>query len=79
MDKLLYPLLLQPSLHTKVWGGRNLQTVMNKDLPTDEPYGESWELHDTSTVENGLYAGKTIQELLQELGADLVGQNNDPN
>ena len=46
----LYPLLLQPALHVKVWGGRRLTDVMNKNLPTSEPYGEAWELHDTAAV-----------------------------
>ena len=37
----LYPLLLEPALHVKVWGGRRLETVMHKHLPTAEPYGEA--------------------------------------
>lgn len=74
----LYPLLLEPSLHTKVWGGRKLATVMGKALPTDDPYGESWELHDTSTVTNGPLAGRTLGDLLGEYGADLIGDANDP-
>ena len=52
-DLALYPLKLKPTLHVKVWGGSRLNTLLNKPLPTDEPYGESWELHDMSTVTNG--------------------------
>ena len=74
----LYPLLLQPSLHTKVWGGRKLETVLGKDLPTDEPYGESWELHDTATIENGELAGRTVGDVLAEYGTILAGEGNDP-
>ncbi len=77
-DHELYPLLLQPSLHTKVWGGRKLETVLGKDLPTDEPYGESWELHDTATIENGEFAGKTLGDVLAEFGTLLCGEGNDP-
>lgn len=73
----LYPLLLEPTLHVKVWGGRRLQTIMDKSLPTDEPYGESWELHDTSTVVNGELAGKTLGDLLLIYGSALIGENND--
>jgi mannose-6-phosphate isomerase len=76
--KKLYPLLLEPSLHTKVWGGRRLETLFNKSLPTDEPYGEAWELHDTSTVTNGTYARLTLGELLEQTGTDLIGDHNDP-
>lgn len=74
----LYPLLLEPSLHVKVWGGRRLQTTMHKTLPTDEPYGESWELHDTSTVANGAFAGRTLADLLDLHGTALIGAENDP-
>jgi mannose-6-phosphate isomerase len=74
----LYPLLLEPTLLTKVWGGRRLETVMGKTLPTAEPYGESWELHDTSKIINGEYAGRTLGDLLKEFGASLIGAHNDP-
>ena len=74
----LYPLLLTPSLHVKVWGGRKLQDLMGKTLPTDDPYGEAWEMHDTSVVANGALAGQTLGDLLKVYGADLVGEGNDP-
>ena len=74
----LYPLLLQGSLHTKVWGGRKLETLLGKTLPTDEPYGESWELHDTAVVTNGDLQGKTLGDLLETYGVLLVGTDNDP-
>ncbi len=69
---------MQPALHTKPWGGRQLETVLHKSLPTDEPYGESWELHDTATVANGPLAGRTLGDVLREYGHDLVGPDNDP-
>lgn len=74
----LYPLLLNPSLHTKVWGGRRLETLLGKTLPTDEPYGETWELHDSATVANGALAGHTVGELVAQYGAELIGAHNDP-
>ena len=74
----LYPLLLDPALHVKVWGGRRLETVLNKSLPTDEPYGESWEMHDTATVANGDLAGRSLGDLLPVYRAALVGEGNDP-
>lgn len=73
-----YPLLLEPAVHVKVWGGRQLETVMGKSLPTDEPYGEAWELHDSVTVANGPYAGRTIGELIAVMGHALIGQAHDP-
>lgn len=74
----LYPLKLKPTLHVKVWGGQRLGTYLNKPLPTGEPYGESWELHDTSTVANGLLCGKSLRDLTETYGAALIGSGNNP-
>lgn len=75
---VLYPLLLLPSLHIKVWGGRQLETVMRKQLPTSDPYGESWEMHDTATIVNGPLAGRQVGDVLAQYGTDLCGRHNDP-
>lgn len=74
----LYPLLLNPALHVRVWGGRRLEYTLHKRLPTDDPYGESWELHDTAAVANGPLTGRTLGDLLAEYGHALVGPENDP-
>jgi mannose-6-phosphate isomerase len=74
----LYPLLIDPALHVKVWGGRKLQTLLGKALPTDQPYGESWELHDSATIANGPLAGQTVGDALRHWGHALVGPKNNP-
>lgn len=74
----LYPLKLLPALHVKVWGGRRLADMMGKRLPTAEPYGESWELHDTSVIANGPLRGARLGDLAREYGADLLGAGKDP-
>jgi len=74
----LYPLLMNPTLHTRVWGGRALETRYHKPLPTHAPYGESWELHDTTPVANGALAGRSIIDLTRTYGADLIGADADP-
>lgn len=75
----LYPLLLHPALHQKVWGGRRFESLLNKALPADgQPYGESWELHDTATVVNGALAGQTLGELLNVYGELLIGRQAHP-
>ncbi len=74
----LYPLLLDPPLKVKVWGGRKLETRMGKTLPDSQPYGEAWEMHDTATVRNGMLAGHSLSAVLVEYGQDLVGPGNDP-
>jgi mannose-6-phosphate isomerase len=74
---MLYPMLLKPALHTRVWGGRRLETELGKTLPTAEPYGESWELHDSAVIANGAHAGRTVGEALTGLGTALVGPDFD--
>lgn len=74
----LYPMLLTPTLHTKVWGGRRLKSELGKMLPGDAPYGESWELHDTSIIGNGPFASRTLLDLIEEYGAAMIGEGHDP-
>lgn len=69
----LYPLLLAPALKVKVWGGRGLHTHLGKSLPTDEPYGEAWELHDSAGIVNGVWAGRTVGDALAGWGQALIG------
>lgn len=76
--RALYPLKLRPALRVKVWGGRRLEQLMRKRLPTAEPYGESWELHDSATVENGPLRGASLGELARRFGAELLGCGQDP-
>lgn len=81
-----YPLILEPILKPKVWGGRRLAEY-GKHLPADEPTGESWELADLastsasggggdsahSAIANGELAGKTIRDAIEQWGTDLLG------
>jgi len=81
-----YPLVLEPILKPKVWGGRRLESL-GKALPPTEPIGESWELADLgstsasggggdaarSTISNGALAGKTLHDAVGLWGTDLMG------
>lgn len=80
------PLLFEPILKPKVWGGRRLQSL-GKTLPTDEPYGESWELVDLPTTSadggggsaehsrilNGPLAGQTLDRAIRDHREALLG------
>ncbi|NDJ52899.1 MAG: class I mannose-6-phosphate isomerase [Chloroflexi bacterium] len=72
------PLLLESKVHTRVWGGRKLGTQFGKTLPTDDPYGESWEVCDDSVVASGPLAGRSLGDLLDENPRELVGPDFDP-
>lgn len=74
----LYPLLLDPVLHTRVWGSQRLHTQLGKTLPSADPYGESWEMHDTARVANGPLAGQRLGDLLTRYGTMLTGAGFDP-
>ena len=71
----LYPLLLQPSLHETIWGGRRLERDKWKQLPPGNvAIGESWETEMSTLVQNGAYAGQTLGNLVDLLDSDLLGE-----
>jgi mannose-6-phosphate isomerase len=76
-----YPLRFLPFLRPMVWGGRRLGEVLGKQLPTDDSYGESWELSDhashQSVVANGPSAGKTLRQLMEQDRTALLGSAAD--
>jgi len=73
----LYPFLFTPVLKDYIWGGRNLEKL-GRDLP-DGIIAESWDIaghpDGTTAVSNGIYAGKLLTEVQEELGLDLIGTN----
>ncbi|MCC7448556.1 MAG: class I mannose-6-phosphate isomerase [Anaerolineae bacterium] len=70
----LYPLLFEPALHAKVWGGRQLETRLHKTLPPGDPIGESWEIYYKNCVSNGPLKGKTLSELIAAYPVEMVGK-----
>ena len=75
----LYPLRFQPLLKRALWGGRRLQSVLNKPLPPGDDYAESWEICDLgpqqSVVAVGPLAGTTLGQLVAERGPELLGRH----
>lgn len=73
----LYLLKFDPILKEKVWGGKKLKQLFNKDSPSEKT-GESWEISDVedngSIVSNGKYKGKSLKWLLEEYNSRLVGK-----
>lgn len=75
MPTNIYPLLLTASLHETLWGGQRLQRDGWKRLPSpDVAIGESWETEISNVCQNGLYAGCTLGEIVNELGETLLGE-----
>lgn len=75
--KKLYPLKFKPILKEKIWGGQNLKSSLNKNIPAGKNIGESWELsgveNNVSVVENGFLAENELDDLIEIYMGDLVG------
>jgi len=61
-------LRLTPIYQPRVWGGRRLKP------DADQPIGEAWVIYERNQIAEGRYAGRTLDALSAELGADLLGQ-----
>lgn len=72
------PLRFQPLYHPRVWGGRRLETVLQRTLPDAQPYGESWELCDRpefqSVVIDGPFAGLSLHDLWTQHREEIFGR-----
>lgn len=73
----LPPLLCAPQYFDRIWGGRNFERVLDRELPGDEQtlIGESWEISDVpgspSPIENR--DNVTISELLADHSTEILG------
>jgi mannose-6-phosphate isomerase len=74
---MLYPLTFKPIFKERVWGGRDLEKLYGKSLPTGGPIGESWEISDrpgdVSVIANGPLAGKDLHWLVENHREELLG------
>lgn len=77
-----YPLKTVPIFKPRIWGGRKLKAVFDKDLPTDAKIGESWELadlpQDKSTIANGQFAGQILASLVEQYPQAIAGIRDFP-
>ncbi len=72
----LYPLKFKPVYKDYVWGGDRIIKKYNRDEPSGV-YAESWEVsaraEGMSVVANGVFAGKSLVEMIKIFGTDLLG------
>ena len=71
------PLRFRPIFHERIWGGRQLESLFQKKLPTGLRIGESWELVDRpeaqSQVENGPLEGMALHDLWMKYRREVFG------
>ncbi|HVF70865.1 MAG TPA: type I phosphomannose isomerase catalytic subunit [Chthoniobacterales bacterium] len=74
---LSQPLVFEPIFMERVWGGRHLESLYGKRLPSAALIGESWEIVDRveaqSVVHDGPFRGTTLQQLWKNYRREIFG------
>lgn len=74
-----YFLLTEPAFRDYLWGGRKLETVLGKSLPSNGVWAESWEIVDhvehQSVIRNGELAGQTLRQVSEANPQWLFGDS----
>lgn len=77
MSKNFYPLIFEPILKDRIWGGTKLNSLLNKDIPNSTT-GESWEISsvedNVSIVKNGCYKGEKLTDLIKQYPIEILGE-----
>jgi len=80
--RLTAPIIFEPIFMDRVWGGRRMESLFGKRLPTHGRIGEAWELVDRpeaqSVVHDGPLRGKTLHELWTQYRTDIFGNRIAP-
>ena len=75
---MLYPIKFEPILKSIIWGGEEICKFKNSQ-PLVDGIGESWEISgvpgDVSVISNGELKGKSLNELIETYGENLLGKH----
>ncbi|MEC4116927.1 type I phosphomannose isomerase catalytic subunit [Myroides phaeus] len=78
MNFIQYPILFNPILKDRIWGGTKLESVLGKDIHSSE-VGESWEIsgvpNDISIVANGAYKSMELDKLIAAYPQEVLGNS----
>jgi len=69
----LYPLLLLPEFHERIWGTRDLSAFYPAHKVGNEPIGEVWLTGEGCRVANGALQGHTLGQVSEQFGEKLNG------
>lgn len=74
----LYPLKFKTVFKDKIWGGKKIRTILQKDFAPLKNCGETWEISgikgNESVVAEGPLADKSLPELIRTYKSDLLGK-----
>ncbi|MDX9848991.1 MAG: class I mannose-6-phosphate isomerase [Anaerolineaceae bacterium] len=71
--KDLYPLFLEPTIKNYIWGGTTFKKFLNGKKDHSEHIAEVWVFYGHNQIKNGPWAAKTLRELVNLCGPDLLG------
>jgi mannose-6-phosphate isomerase len=73
----VYPLVSEPVLKSKIWGGRKIESLLGIPLPEGDRVGEAWLVADlregASSIQNGACAGQSLSEVTRLWGEAMIG------
>ncbi|MBC9868482.1 MAG: mannose-6-phosphate isomerase [Opitutae bacterium] len=77
-----YPILFRSIYLERVWGGRSLESKLDRRLPPGQMIGESWEVADRpgarSVIATGPYAGWTLGQAISCHAESIMGPEYPP-
>lgn len=78
MNKL-YPFKFKPIFKDKIWGGQQIKSRLGMDFGDLPNCGEVWVVSGyegfVSVIENGVFAGNELNEMIEVFMGDLVGDS----
>lgn len=76
--EIQHPLVFEPVLSRRRWGGRKLGERLGKPIGPEDDYAESWEVADhsdgQSVVLDGPFQGSSLSKLLEEFDHEILGR-----
>ena len=74
-----YPIRFTPIYRDYIWGGDRILKKYHREA-SSKRVAESWEVADRkdgmSVVMNGPLKGRTLHQLVEEMGEDLIGKDS---
>jgi mannose-6-phosphate isomerase len=65
--------IFKPIYQERVWGGRNFETKLGRELPAEKVIGESWEIVDRPEALSVTPEGRSIRDLIEEDPEGIMG------